>query len=125
MAASVVMDALVASLEQCVADFQLKISNGGYVDSSAAIVDSLNKELAASLVRRDEIMEYFERKVYNLEEFLERCEKLTLGLLLLKSIWRLFPLLLLLLIMRSASFVLGRSSKASRMLRVPDRCSLD
>lgn len=63
-------------MEQCIADFQLKISNGADADSSAEVVDSLNKELAASLVRRDEIMEYFERKVYSLEEFLERREKI-------------------------------------------------
>lgn len=85
IAASVVMDALVASLEQCVADFQLKISNGGDVDSSAAVVDSLNKELAASLVRRDEIMEYFERKVYSLEEFLERREKINARIAAIKE----------------------------------------
>ena len=85
MAASVAMDALVASLKQCVADFQLKISNGGDADSSAAIVDSLNKELAASLVRRDEIMEYFEREVYNLEEFLERCEKINARIAAIKE----------------------------------------
>ena len=77
MTADVVMGALCDSLLQLVTDFELKISNQEDVVSNAAVVDSLNKELASSLARRDEIMDYFERKIYSLEEFLERREKIT------------------------------------------------
>ncbi len=85
MKADAVMDALVAALDQCVADFEIKISNREDVGSNASVLDSLEKELAASVARRDEIMEYFERKIYSLDEFLDRREKINARIDLIKK----------------------------------------
>lgn len=75
MRADEVMAALVSGLESAVQDMEIKVSSGSGAPP-VSVVDSIEKELASAVVRRDEIMDYFERKIYTLEEFLERREKI-------------------------------------------------
>lgn len=75
MPASAVLAAVVAGLESAVQDMEIKVSSGSGAPP-VSVVDSIEKELASAVVRRDEIMDYFERKIYTLEEFLERREKI-------------------------------------------------
>lgn len=71
-----VMIALTQSLENIIEDFEIKLKNGQNAHDEN-ILPSLEKELASSISRKDELMEYFERKIYSLEEFLNRKDKLT------------------------------------------------
>ena len=76
MPANEVIEALIKSLQEVVNDYELKVSNHEEQKSNKDVIESLEKELASCSVRKDELMEYFERKIYSLEEFVERREKL-------------------------------------------------
>ncbi|MBR2131782.1 MAG: recombinase family protein [Oscillospiraceae bacterium] len=69
-----VMDAVARSLQNFINDFttQLKNADGEAVKQHAAMLDEMEKNLSAMQARRKDLFEYFEKKIYTEEEFLER-----------------------------------------------------
>lgn len=71
-----IIDALIQSLKEVIEDYELKINSGEDNEPTVNVVEQLEKELATQLVRKDEIYDYFEKKIYNLETFIERRDKI-------------------------------------------------
>ena len=76
MPASDVINALIRSLQDVIDDYEMELNSGKNFKSNANIIESLEKELAVCSVRKDELFEYFEKKIYSLDEFIERKSKL-------------------------------------------------
>ena len=71
-----VIDAVIKGLQDVIDDYELKMQSKHDTNSNANIIESLENELKSSEVRKDEIFEYFEKKIYSLDEFIERKDKL-------------------------------------------------
>lgn len=80
-----VIEALIKSLQSIIDDYELKLDSGISCKSNQEIMDSLEKELASCSVRKDELFEYFEKKIYSLDEFIERKSKLETRVQIIKA----------------------------------------
>lgn len=70
-----VLNAVIDTLKQIIDDYEIKIENNKDIKPNNNLIDVLESELKACLTRKDEIYEYFEKKIYSLDEFLTRKEK--------------------------------------------------
>lgn len=69
-----VINAVCDALKTIADDFTVSVTDGDYTQS-VDVLDTLQKELDSAIRRREEIMEYFEQKIYSVQEFVERRDK--------------------------------------------------
>lgn len=69
-----VINAVCDALKTIADDFTVSVTDGDCTQS-VDVLDTLQKELDSAIRRREEIMEYFEQKIYSVEEFVERRDK--------------------------------------------------